>query len=524
MKKIINTFKYGDKKVKQSLVLAILAGVVTLFFGVLALVLSNMLCFFVAIVAAFVTISLVQTFMIAEGENPTVVKTVTDIGTDETAHVEMVESKSSDKKIKSKKSVSSKDKKKVQRDAKNKGDAIIHNASEKTTNSDNINDSTANETKLNNAILNTNTNNTDNRNQDVENEEVITNKIKRKKKEKIKKEKIKKEKNKKVKIKKDKASKEKNNKNQDYSQDESIEASGEVDMASLLLQQSLEGVDTYTEETNSKIAGQHAQPVGTKSNNINIVDGDSNEEDEENIKRKFKVITAETAASYTKKKIKKTMHKYKVMKDHRMVIVDRCDKLHIFQAPAYVWVQENQFHILLIEEEPRLLMVPLFRITEISYLKKQPADEEKDYKLFRNSTILTESFRPYLPDYNHSNKTTDLKSYKNLYGITQGIYFTNNSAKNLFDLLGVEFFVEDKVTTSNKVNIFFKDAYKANIKLRDNVLDANGYADSITKILDDMAHSSISYNEFKDTLNLMIRNKLITDEYANHYMDVRNSI
>ena len=76
----------------------------------------------------------------------------------------------------------------------------------------------------------------------------------------------------------------------------------------------------------------------------------------------------------------------------------------------------------------------------------------------------------------------------------------------------------------NKVNLFFKDAYKANIKLRDNVLDANGYADSITRILDDMAHSNISYAEFKDTLNLMTKNKLITDEYANHYMDVRNSL
>ena len=113
MKKIINTFKYGDKKVKQALALSILAGVVTLGFGVLALVLSNMLCFFVAIVAAFVTITLVQTFMIAEGENPTVVRPVTDIGTNESAHMEMVERKPSDKKIQSKKSVGSKDKKKV---------------------------------------------------------------------------------------------------------------------------------------------------------------------------------------------------------------------------------------------------------------------------------------------------------------------------------------------------------------------------------------------------------------------------
>ncbi len=399
MKKIINTFKYGEKKVKRSLALAILSGVVTLAFVVLALVLANMLCFFVAIVAGFVTISLVQTFMIAEGENPTVVKEIREVGTESSAHTD----------LSSNDSVSVNISKGSKKNPKNKKAEEITETKEK----------------------------------------------------KAKKKKVKKEKNEKVKMPKNQAP--------------------------------------------------------------DIETGEDEVEDNHHNK-KFKVITAETAASYTKKKIKKTLHKYKVMKDHRMVIVDRCDRLHIYQTPAYVWVEDNQFHILLIEEEPRLIMVPLFRITEISYLKKQPADEEKDYKLFKKSTILTDCFRPYLPDYNHSNKTTDLTSYKNLYGISQGIYFTNNSAKNLFDLLGVDFYVEDKVTTSNKVNIFFKEAYKANIKLRDNILDANGYADSITKILDDMAHSSISYNEFKDTLNLMIRNKLITDEYASHYMDVRNSL
>lgn len=409
MRKIINTFKYGDKKVKNSLALAILAGIITLVFAVLAIVMSNMLCFFVAIMAAFITISLVQTFMIAEGENPTVVRQTTDIGTYEPEQLET-----------------------------SKIDDYNYEKSKKT---------------------------------------------------------------KKVKAEKPKKEKQKNKKNKSEAQiTEELQAEEQID-------------DTE----------QYYQPEVYEEHYQKSLEAEDDVDDRPR-KTKFKVITAETAATYTKRKIKKTLHKYKVIKDHRMVIVDRCDKLHIYQTPAYVWIQDNQFHILLIEEEPRLLMIPIFRITEISYLKKQPANEEKDYKLFKKSTILTESFRPYLPDYSHSNKTTDLTSYKNLYGITQGIYFTNNSARNLFDLLGVDFYVEDKVTTSNKVNIFFKEAYKANIKLRDNILDANGYADSITKILDDMAHSSISHPEFKDTLNLMIRNKLITDEYASHYMDVRNSL
>ncbi len=476
MKKIINTFKYGEKKVKRSLAFAILSGVVTLAFAVLALVLANMLCFFVAIVAGFVTISLIQTFMIAEGENPTVIKPLSDEGANSYVHEELSSfdsssvAKSKRSKTKTKKTKAEKTSAKSGKATENKQDTYPQVMADSV------------ETQVDRLL---------------DDEEITDTKTKKNKKKKSKKEKTKK-------IKKSK------NQSQEIETEEAqtTEFQGELDMASFLNQSAtLANNQMVYEETTEDIEQEDEE--ATEGSNTN---------------RKFKVITAATAESYTKKKIKKTLHKYKVIKDHRMVIVDRSDKYHIYQTPAYVWVEDNQFHILLIEEEPRLLMIPIFRITEISYLKKQPADVEKDYSLFKKSTILTECFRPYLPDYNQSNKTTDLTSYKNLYGISQGIYFTNNSAKNLFDLLGVDFFVEDKVTTSNKVNIYFKEAYKANIKLRDNILDANGYADSITKTLDDMAHSNISYAEFKDTLNLMTKNKLITNEYANHYMDVRNSL
>ncbi len=462
MRRIINTFKFGDKKVKRSLALAIFAGVVTVAFGVLTLVMANMLCFFIAIMAAFVTVSLVQTFMIAEGENPTNVKPADAKNqgeriTDTLQHTE------------------------VKPGRVDTGENARKNQSDAPDNSHKV---PADETSMVEkpaAVIPADVTPAD-ESTDTDN----TKKTKKSKKEKTKKEKTKK--NKKKKSKK--------------------EASASPD------------IEDNTNQSSGASIKYSDMTKPNDSDEIQYTDMTKTVPAEDT---KHKVITEATAAKYTKKKIKQVKHKYKVIKDHRMVIVDRSDRYHIHQTPAYIWVQNNQLHILLIEEEPRLLMVPQFRITEISYLKKQPVDEEKDYKLFKKNTILTDCFRPYLPDYNHSNKTNDLSTYKNLYGINQGIYFTNNSAKNLFDLLGVDFYVEDKVTTSNKVNIYFKEVYKANIKLRDNILDANGYAESITKTLDDMARSSISHAEFKETLNLMIRNKLITDEYASHYMDVRNS-
>lgn len=259
----------------------------------------------------------------------------------------------------------------------------------------------------------------------------------------------------------------------------------------------------------------------------NTADKKSNAEDKNDNERKLVVIkqvSDDTADTYDRKKIKKTLHKYKVRRDHRLVLVDFSKKYMIKQCPAYIWVADNKFNILLLEEETRHLLIPLGRIREITYLKKQSANVDTDYPLFHKKNMLTNLFRPYLPDYTYNTVASDMNSYKNLYGIAGGIYFTNKSAKNLFDLLGVEFRVDDKVTMSNKVNIFFKDAYKANILLRDSVLDANGYADSIANTLDNMARSTIGYNEFKETLNLMVRNKLITQEFAMHYMNVWDKV
>ena len=229
-------------------------------------------------------------------------------------------------------------------------------------------------------------------------------------------------------------------------------------------------------------------------------------------------------AQYDKKTIKKLLHRYKVKRDHRMVMIDRCDDFFIKQTPAYVWVDGKEFHVLLIEREPRHLTLPVHGLREMKYLKKQVVNKDIDYGAFKGRSMLSELFRPYLPDLTQSTVVDDPTATKNLYGFGPGMYVTNRSAGNIFDLLSLDFRVDDKVTLSAKVNYYFKEAYKANILLRDNVIDANGYADKIAKTLDDMAHSRISNGEFEDTLKQMIKNKLITIEFANHYRNVREKL
>lgn len=275
------------------------------------------------------------------------------------------------------------------------------------------------------------------------------------------------------------------------------------------------GTEAFTEKKHKK-----KERVRTKQSDEAAFE---NKADSENESEPVQA-TIEDIESYDKRKLRKTFRRYKVKRDHRMVMIDNCSRLGISQAAAYIWVAEGQFHILVIEKEPRHITLPLFRLQEVTYLKKQPANPDIDYAAFKGKGVMAELFKEYLPDYIHSTVMDDLTAYKNLYGLGPDIYFTNKSASNIFELLGIPFNVSDKVTESDKVNLYFKDTYKANILLRDNVIDANGYADRISDILNGMAHSSISYAGFKDTLNLMIKNKLITQEFAMYYMGVRDKI
>lgn len=398
MKRIINTLKYGNTKVKSILILTILAGLLTIGFIFSAIAFGKLIFFFGAVIGAFITISLAQTF----GINEEVIDSG-DMGKNESG---------------------------LDEDEDGVLDTVMDDNQE-------------------------------------------TAHTKKKKEKKIKEKKTKKEKVKKS-----------NKKNKEVKEEQVDEE---------------EQLDEEKQE-----------------------DTEQNKETKEN--KKPTPITFEVLKTYNKKKIKRTKHKYRVKKEHRMVMIDRCEKLSIYQTPAYIWEYDNKLNMLLIEEEPRLITLPIFNLKEVTYLKKVSATPEIEYSLFKGNTLMAELFKPYIPDYLNSSVEGASVAYKNLYGIGPGIYFTNTSAKNLFEVTGLKFYVEDKVTTSNKVNYFFKEAYKSNILLRDNVIDANGYADRISNILEDMAKSTISSNEFKDTLNLMIKNKLITQEFATYYMEFRANL
>lgn len=476
MNKIINTLRYGDAKTKLVLICSFLTGIASVVLFILTFVLGQMLLFFCGLLGAFVTISLAQTLGIYAEERPLEIPVEYD-------------GKNRTKKGTKKKVDFANIKDELDEEYQTIEQEKMNLAPERPVRD-------YNEYKEEPDMAVDYVEPYDESEDEVFSEDAEKNK---KKKKRTKKSGTKKEKAKKTK-----------NKNEDSYQQEFIE----------------DEAQEYSEKNYTEYADEKGQyPEEDFLDDMSALLGDYSDlddEDAETHEPESVHPTEEVIKSYDKKKIKKTLHKYKVRKDHRMVLIDFCDKYNIRQTPAYIWAEDSKFHILLIEKEPRYITLPLYNISQITYLKKQPANPDEDYKSIQGNSIMAELFKPYLPDYLHSNVVEDLTSYKNLYGIGPGIYFTNQSAKHLFDLLSAEFIVDDKVTTSTKVNHYFKDSYKANIMLRDSVIDANGYADRISNILENMAMSTLSNNEFKDTLNLMIKNKLITQEFATYYMEVRD--
>ncbi len=496
MKRIINTFKYGSMAVKLTLLATIICGLATAGLLVCAIMFHQLIWFFAMIFAGFITVSLAQTFAIQGGLSSD--KDETKIndeelndGTDSEINEEALDGGFYNP-LGNPKDIYA-------------GFKIEYEDSENNEEGDEYNEEMS----------------------DSEDEEYTGKRKKKKAKnkkiknkktkdKKSKKEKKKKKSNKKALVSK-KAKSKKIKKVAKHGSVPKVVAVSKVDIdyKAMLKKDIKESKKSLSKKDKMSKADSEAQ-------NNSGADGES----DENEKRAKVVVpeplTAETVKQYNLKRIKKTLHKYKVKRDHKLAIIDRCETYNISQTPAYIWVDGNEFHMLLIEQEPRHLVLSTFKVGRIKYLKKQPANINTDYEAFNTKSLVTDLFRPYLPDYNQSNVDSDLNYYKNLYGIGPGIYFTNNSAKQLINFFGFGMDVDDKVTESKRVNLYFKDAYKANIMVRDNVLDANGYADRISSILEEMAASNLSYNEFKETLNLMIKNKFITKEFGMYYMDVRD--
>lgn len=231
-------------------------------------------------------------------------------------------------------------------------------------------------------------------------------------------------------------------------------------------------------------------------------DGENGLEDQED---------AEALNEMDDKVIKMLLKKYKVTKDHKLVIVDKCDVVRKRQCPAYIWVSKGLFHVLMIGKEPKEVAYDITQLKEIRYEKNVTAHPGKDYQAVQQSVFISKLFGEYLPSYNDKQVGTKLVFTKNLYVIKDDIRFTNTSAKNLLAVLNLPFVVDDTVTRSQRYHEYFKKLYRISILCRDKVYTMDEYKMQAELLLVKMSQDdAIAYSVLRQTLGDMMRLHLIT--------------
>ncbi len=276
---------------------------------------------------------------------------------------------------------------------------------------------------------------------------------------------------------------------------------------------SLDKLNTYDKKTGDELVDELGMEVLSSKNRRQDIKEEEKEEDEKDKTPIFK--------NYDSKSVKKLMIKYKVKKEHRKVMIDSSSTFHIRQCPAYLWKDRKDINFLLIEKEPRIIKIPIAKVKGIGYVKMVEAKPASDYQDFMEPCIITKLFLEYLPIYKEGSYHGKIGAYKNLYTVIPDIRITSTSAKNLFDIVEVEFAVEDEVTNSRAYSEYYKAAYKANILWKDGVITTSEYKERIKKLLTYVATEHLSKQVYDDLLQQLVDHKLITNDYASYYRGIK---
>ena len=224
----------------------------------------------------------------------------------------------------------------------------------------------------------------------------------------------------------------------------------------------------------------------------------------------------------SKEEIKYALKKYKAKKDHREVIIDSCASLGLREAPAYIWADKKKYYFMILTEgEPLKIDYPLEYNLKLYYEKGVKSNPDTEYSKFKGISIVSMAFSPFLPDYYQKRTDAGTAFYKNLYRLGKDMYFTNTSAKNVFDMTGADFEVKDDITEDVRHGEDFKNAYKANLLWRDGAISSDEYKNMITGLLSSLARADIRLDDFNRILEQMYEYNFITKSYMYFYLDYR---
>ena len=296
-----------------------------------------------------------------------------------------------------------------------------------------------------------------------------------------------------------------------------VKVSSETDVSSeaekgLEAEEKPEEAELYVDFDAEQVLGQGEEP-GAEEEKKN-----KNKETEQPKEEEAVVSDYNT---YSPAVLKKAMHRYRVKREHRPVMIDSCPSKGIRECPAYLWRDRHKAYLLLLEKKPRRIEYPLEKMAFLEYQRAVEASPDKEYPAFQKNSPVTSVFKAFLPDYYQRRKNGVISDLKNLYRMAGDLAFTNTSVKNVMEVLKPGFRVKDAVTSGNRYGAYFTESYQQNILLRDRVLEVDEYKERMKGLLQQMAQEEISLREFQHRLEELVEYRFITEDFADYFLEYR---
>lgn len=240
-------------------------------------------------------------------------------------------------------------------------------------------------------------------------------------------------------------------------------------------------------------------------------------EKKEKDKREIEEEEVSRVEHYSERQVVQIMRKHKVKRDNRKVMIDLCPTFRIRQSPAYFWAEAGKANFLVLEEEARVIQIPLNKIKEITYERGVSVNKNSDYTDFKGGSFVASVFEENMPTYYMATKNGKKGYFKNLYVITPDLKVTNTSAKALFEILKLDFGLHDRITDSPQHSEYYKMAYKANVLWKDQVITTTEYRERIKEIFTSLKEMGVRGAEYEILAEQMVESNFITREYAEYY-------
>ncbi len=263
--------------------------------------------------------------------------------------------------------------------------------------------------------------------------------------------------------------------------------------------------------------------AGSSKRDSKSDEGGRTDEKGRKVRLEVHTVAAEYAEKYTSVVYKQLLRKYKVKRDYIPIVIDESKKFDTARTPALCWVKKKMAHFLLMEGNERVVSMPYTQFLRVTYRPNVREEKISDYNKLRKEMGIYATFEDVFPSFQTGTERSGTTYYtKNQYVLGGIVAVTPRSMRALREKYSFDMSLFDSLGQDKDYSVYFKRAYEARILWIDQVIGQQEYQNMIGGILQRMVDDvTLIRYDFLDDLEKMVQNRLITTEYADYYLQLR---